>query len=388
MKQTSLFHGVARVTRLWTLFVLGWLVVLIASGIFLVQSTLGALDLAIGLTLIGGLGALYLWVTLRLALGPGDFDPEGPPRSQVRTRLMLISLMTLLVIAMVRLPGGTEIWWLIQHVVVAAGLALPAGLALWVMAAETGLALLLAWSITGRLDPILLMLLAFGAAAIAIRQLTINVAQLRIARDELARTAVDQERLRFARDLHDLLGHTLSLVILKSELAGRLLPGSPDLAAGEIRDVERSAREALQQVRTAVAGYRQPVLARELAAAGEMLAAADIDNAISDSAGSLPPALDGLLAWAVREGVTNVIRHSRAHRCDIRVSRREQEVELEVTDDGRGSQSGLLPPGSGLNGLVERTTAHGATMTAGAGANGGFRLLVRAPFHAGGEETA
>lgn len=373
-------------TRLWTLFVLGWLVVLIASGIFLVQSALGALDLAIGLTLIGGLGALYLWVTLRLALGPGDFDPEGPPRSQIRTRLILLGVMTLLVIAMVRLPGGTEIWWLIQHVVVAAGLALPAGLALWVMAGETGLALMLAWSITGRLDPILLMLLAFGAAAIAIRQLTINVAQLRSARDELARTAVDQERLRFARDLHDLLGHTLSLVILKSELAGRLLPASPALAAGEIRDVERSAREALQQVRTAVAGYRQPVLARELAAAGEMLAAADIVNTISDSAGPLPPALDGLLAWAVREGVTNVIRHSRARRCDIRVSRRAQEVELEVSDDGRGSQAGMSLVGSGLNGLAERTAAQGATMSAGTGANGGFRLLVRAPVNGREEE--
>jgi two-component system sensor histidine kinase DesK len=225
----------------------------------------------------------------------------------------------------------------------------------------------------------LLVQLAFAAGAIAIRQLTINVAQLHAARAALARQAVDRERLRFARDLHDLLGHSLSLVILKSELAGRLLPASPARAAVEIADVERTARESLRQVREAVAGYRQPVLERELAAARELLAAAGIGHRVEDSAGPLPAALDGLLAWAVREGVTNVIRHSRARVCEIRVDRSRGAVRLVVADDGGGAAEASTNGGHGLTGLAERAAAHGARIEAAPRPEGGFRLLVSAP---------
>jgi two-component system sensor histidine kinase DesK len=365
---------------LWTIFVLGWVVVLVGSGLALVEADLPGPRLALALIVLAGLIGLYLWLTLRHALGPSDLEPGGPTRSRVRNRLSILGMMTLLVITLVALSTGTEVWWLSQHVIVAAGLALPLGLAAWVIGAVTGLTVLGAWFITGDLDPILVMLLAFGAAAVAIRHLTISVAQLRVARDELARTAVDQERLRFARDLHDLLGHSLSLVILKSELAGRLLPAFPERAAGEIRDVEQAARGALQQVRTAVAGYRQPVLARELAAAAEMLTAANIAHVITDGSDGLPPEVDGLLAWAVREGVTNVIRHSRARHCEIRVARREDRVELTVVDDGQ-SGDGKAPapapaPGGGLTGLAERARAGGATVSARRRAEGGFELLV------------
>jgi two-component system sensor histidine kinase DesK len=366
-------------TRLWTVFVLGWVLALLASGIFLVQADLGGLRLILALTILTALGGMYLLVTLREALGPGDLEPGGPSRSQIRRRVFYLTAMVLLVIGLVSLNRETESWWLIQHVVVAAGLALPAGIASWATGGATLVALLAGWSITGRWDPMLLILLAFGAAAIAIRQLTLTVAQLRVARDALARTAVDQERLRFARDLHDLLGHTLSVVVLKSELAGRLLPDSPALAASEIRDVERSARDALQQVRTAVAGYRQPVLARELDAARELLAAAGIDCSVEIAAGPYPGDADGLLAWAVREGVTNVIRHSRARRCEIRIARNTKWIELAITDDGHSPATGAPSAGSGLAGLRERGAAQGATLAAGPKPDGGFRLALRLP---------
>jgi two-component system sensor histidine kinase DesK len=224
------------------------------------------------------------------------------------------------------------------------------------------------------------MQVAFGAGAVAIRQLTIAIAQLQAARGELARLAVAEERLRFGRDLHDLLGHSLSVIVLKSELAGRLLSVEPAKAAAEIADVERSARQALREVRGAVAGYRQLTLQAELAAARELLAAAGIMALIVDDVGSLPAPLDSLLAWAVREGITNVIRHSRAGRCEISLRRALDWVRLEVRDDGRGAPTQASSRGSGLAGLAERVAAVGGGLAAAANPDGGFLLALQAPF--------
>src|SRR5919202_637301 len=130
--------------------------------------------------------------------------------------------------------------------------------------------------------------------------------ELRLAREEMARLAVAEERLRFARDLHDLLGHSLSVIVLKSELAGRLALATPERAASELRDIEQVAREALREVREAVSGYRQAGLAQELEGAREALAAAGISVGIERSAGPLPAPVDSVLAWAVREAATNI----------------------------------------------------------------------------------
>src|SRR5690606_33830201 len=130
----------------------------------------------------------------------------------------------------------------------------------------------------------------------------------------------------------------------------------------------------LRQVRAAVAEYRRPALTSELAAAQELLAAAGIAATVNHSAGPLPPELDGLLAWAVREGVTNVIRHSRARRCAIRVSQVHGLAQVEVTDDGHGMAPGALSSGSGLAGLAERAVAHGGRLQAGPRPEGGFGL--------------
>lgn len=373
-------------SRLWTAYVLGWALVPLVSAGFLVTSRPPASRLALEILGVGSVAALYLWVGLRESLGPDDFDPGGPSRVRVRRRLLLLGGMSLLVIALSGREPETESWWLAQNVVVAAGLALPLGLAARVIGGVTALTLVGTWYLLGHPVLVTLILLAFGASAIAVRQLTITVAQLYAARDELAKTAVDQERLRFARDLHDLLGHSLSLVVLKSELAARLLPVAPDRAAREIRDVERSAREALQQVRTAVAGYRQPVLARELEAARELLGAAGIASTVDESAGALPAAMDGLLAWAVREGVTNVIRHSHAKRCEIRIRQNGGGTELSVLDDGLAGSDEAPKAGSGLPGLAERANGLGASVSAGALPDGGFRLLVSVPAVGATEE--
>lgn len=211
--------------------------------------------------------------------------------------------------------------------------------------------------------------------------------ELRAAREEIARLAVMTERLRIARDLHDLLGHNLSLIALKSELAGRLVGTSPERATIEIGDVEKVARTTLQEVREAVSNFRRPTLLSELHAAQEILTAAGIayhhnsDDSIIDT---LPTTVESVLAWAVREGVTNVIRHSRAHECIIRVGQNTHDTWVEVTDDGIGTIS--LPPvsnanngGNGLPGLIERVEALGGRCETARPAEGGFRLSVSVP---------
>jgi two-component system sensor histidine kinase DesK len=184
--------------------------------------------------------------------------------------------------------------------------------------------------------------------------------------------------LRFARDLHDLLGHSLSVIVLKSELAGRLAAASPERAADEIGDVERVAREALREVRQVVAGYRQPSLGRELESARLILQAAGITTRVDASAGRLHAASESTLAWAVREGVTNIVRHSRAQNAYIKLARADDHVGLEVIDDGVGYDGPTH--GSGLSGLGERVSAQDGVLTFGRRPEGGFRLAVELPL--------
>lgn len=372
-------HVSAPVTRLWIGFVLGWLPVFAVTAVRLVLDSRSRSRLPIALLLLMSCAALYLGLTLSGSIEASDLGPNGPTRSQCRRRLLLMAAMTSVIAGLVILVPHTGIWWLVMHVIIAAGLALPPVFATACIVVLLALTLTTAWAVSGSVDPMLLILIAFGASAIAVRQLTITVAHLRTAREELARAAVDQERLRFARDLHDLLGHSLSVIILKSELAGKLLPASAGRVATEITDVERAARDALGQVRQAVVGYRQPVLQRELAGARELLAGAGIDAEIEHSAGALPPPIDGLLAWAVREGVTNVVRHSQARRCEIRIDRYSGIVRLVVNDDGRGKEDAPPVRGTGLAGLAERAAVHGAELSVGPNPLGGFKLAIIAP---------
>jgi two-component system sensor histidine kinase DesK len=233
------------------------------------------------------------------------------------------------------------------------------------------------WGVTGTVA-------GAGALWALIAGLLRTNAALREARAELAELAVAEERLRFARDVHDLLGHDLSLIALKAELAGKLLPGRVDQAATEIAEIRGLSRGALTQVRHAVEGYRRLTLPGELAGARVALEAAGIELRVDAPGIALDPEPESVLAWAVREGTTNVIRHSRARHAEISLRPGDATAELEIADDGLGrpgpNGSGA-PDGHGLAGLRERATAVGGRVEAGAGSGGGFRLRVRVPAH-------
>ncbi|MEU4534826.1 sensor histidine kinase [Streptosporangium sp. NPDC023825] len=218
-----------------------------------------------------------------------------------------------------------------------------------------------------------------GVLFMGVRDTRMLVTRLRRAQEEVARLAASEERLRIARDLHDLLGHSLSLIVLKSELAGRLAENGSERAVAEIRDIESVARQALVEVRDAVTGYRQRGLSGELDGARTALEAAGTRVTIR-LAGTPPPGtLDELLGWAVREGVTNVVRHARATRCEIEVTVGGETATLGIVDDGRGAAP--YRPGIGLTGLTERVRAAGGTVSAGPCATG-FTLRVVVPLPA------
>jgi two-component system, NarL family, sensor histidine kinase DesK len=210
---------------------------------------------------------------------------------------------------------------------------------------------------------------------------------LRATQAELARVAVAEERLRIARDLHDLLGHSLSLITLKAELTRRLLDTDTRRARAEIGELETVARQSLSDVREAVAGYRQPDLVAELAAARDLLTTAGIACQVtSPPVILLPGDVDAVAAWTIREGVTNVVRHSNATALMITVAVRATATVIELTDNGTAADPVPAAPGrtgSGLAGLAERVQALGGSLAAGPVDGGGFRLRVSIP--AGGQ---
>jgi two-component system sensor histidine kinase DesK len=220
--------------------------------------------------------------------------------------------------------------------------------------------------------------------------------ELRAAREEIARLAVTTERLRIARDVHDLLGHNLSLIALKSELAGRLMRIAPERAAVEIGDIEQVARTTLREVREAVASYRQPTLANELHAAQEILTAAGMSCSYENTElhnHALPTAVESVLAWTVREGVTNVIKHSRARQCVISLQRERSTASIKISNDGPPEQTkngatthNTGKEGNGLRGLAERIEALGGQFDAGPLAGGGFCLVVAIPLKRSGRD--
>ncbi|HEX3721144.1 MAG TPA: sensor histidine kinase [Nitrolancea sp.] len=231
--------------------------------------------------------------------------------------------------------------------------------------------------------PITIEVLLIGATMLFLRRLITTNGELRRAREENARLAVAEERLRFARDLHDLLGHSLSLIALKSELAGRLIEVNPQRAQAEIRDIEQVTRDALREVREAVSGYRQPDLSSELYGARTALEAAGIDCQISNQITKLAPSAEAALGWAVREGVTNVIRHSGASLCHIELRELPEMVQLMVSDNGTKTTKMQAPQngrsGTGIAGLRERVAALGGQIETDQQSGGGFRLTVQLP---------
>jgi two-component system, NarL family, sensor histidine kinase DesK len=226
---------------------------------------------------------------------------------------------------------------------------------------------------------LVLSLLGIGAAMVAMGEIMRANRELHDARAELARLAVADERERFARDLHDLLGHSLSVISLKAQLARRRLPDDPEAAEAEVADIETVSRDALREVRETVSGYRKPALDAELQGARTALDAAGIETTIDRPAVELPAEVEAVLAWTVREAATNVIRHSGARHSTIRLVPALDQASVEIVDDGLGV-NGSEGGGTGLTGLHERLRQAGGRLEAGPREDGpGFRVRAIVP---------
>jgi two-component system sensor histidine kinase DesK len=216
-----------------------------------------------------------------------------------------------------------------------------------------------------------------GLIISTILRLFASIHELRETREELARAAVSEERLRFARDLHDLLGHTLSVMVIKAQAVRKLIPRDVEVAAEQAADIETIGRDALRQVRQAVTGYRGRGLDAELDGARAALRDAGIELRVRHEDVPLQGETGALLGWAVREGVTNVIRHSGADHCEISVTGRDGSAVLSVRDDGCG---GSTAKGNGLHGLTERISGADGRLEAGPADGGGYRMTVILPL--------
>jgi two-component system, NarL family, sensor histidine kinase DesK len=327
---------------------------------------------------VSGWSGLAVFITAYLVLVSRQTSRVLVPR--VVCTLLLLGLLALVL----TLSLGSAWLVLFVYVAVSCGAVLPLRAGSWAILGVTALMFLLALPThhaVGEISSLVLPALLGGFGMTGVRQLIRTTVELGEARATVAQLAANEERLRMARDLHDLLGHSLSLITLKSELAGRMLPDHTDQVAAQIADIEQVSRQALTDVREAVTGYRRPTLPGELAGARTALAAAGITADVPSDC-----AIDGIstdqeaaLAWALREGVTNVVRHSGARRCTVTLTARQtldgRRCELRVVDDGRNAV--LAPRGNGLTGLTERLLKVGGSLDT--ETNRGFTLTVRVP---------
>ncbi len=369
---------------LWLIWVI-WLPFATSDITKLLQAHLPLARLIGTLSAVTVFFCVYLWVTWRNA-----FRLMGKPSSTERGLLaqwLPVALLLTLSFIIIFLYHGVGSPFIFTSAYIGGRLPI-------VRAVQTVIVLVLLVVILGSLqhpdwsylEQGVILIFVVGIVTTLITRSITTGRELRLAREEIARLAVTAERLRIARDLHDLLGHNLSLIALKSELARRLLSVSPERAESEIGDVEQVARAMLQEVREAVGNYRQATLANELYAAQEILTAAGIVYTCEEDEGiqgTLSPPIEAVLSWTVREGVTNVIRHSRAHRCIVRVTHDIHSAQVEVIDDGAKTSSPVPVVGTtnnGLRGLTERIAALGGQCEAHAQASGGFRLAVSVPL--------
>lgn len=286
-----------------------------------------------------------------------------------RQTLFLIATIGALALAGSLVNSGASVFAIYAAAI--AGRLHPTRRAVTVVAALVGVGVVMVlispvpmpWRLAGP-TPALFFTAVVGATTIFDAERDRANRRLLRADEEIERLATIAERERIARDLHDLLGHTLSVVVLKSELAARLIRSDPDRAAADVAVIQQIGRAALGEVRSAVAGYRGQGLGSELDGARVALEAAGVDVAVHAEPIDLRPEQESALAMALREAVTNVIRHADAQGATISVTTVGAEVRLEVTDDGHGS-SGLA--GSGLLGMRERISALGGHVQVSAG---------------------
>ena len=310
---------------------------------------------ALLVTVAFGAAYLVLWIRART---DRQRLIENPPR---RLALAYVGTLLGLAAAMIGLlgeDGVASVVYLAVACVMVFPLRLAGPVVLALAAAVVALGGLEHWGsqVSTGFSVLAASVAIYGLRAVMSR----NIALLRAQREN-AELAVENERTRFARDLHDILGHSLTVITVKAELAQRLIDVDPERTRTELADLERLSRDALADVRRAVSGYRELTLPGELTRARMALAGADIEAVLPGSTEDVPGELRELFAWTVREGVTNVLRHSGATRCEVRLTARSAEVR----DDGTAGASARLAgepasPGSGLAGLRERAAAVGA----------------------------
>lgn len=233
----------------------------------------------------------------------------------------------------------------------------------------------------GFLLPALFIGLPTGIGAVMESQVRRSRTDVLRKQEEIEHLATIAERERISRDLHDLLGHTLSLITLKAELAGKLATRDAQAALREIKDIETTARTALSEVRAAVTGYRQVGFAYELDTARASLAAANIQLAAQVQPFAFPPAAENVMSLALREAVTNIVRHARAAtRCDVTLALEHGMVVLRVADDGGAADLKAIRAGNGLTGMHERVSALGGRLVVSGGR--GLTLELTLPLGA------
>jgi two-component system sensor histidine kinase DesK len=355
-------------------------------------------------------------------LGSATFVP-GQEARHPWAAAALLAVQAVASVAVV--AGSPESSLLFSLLAIAGVVALSAAPALWWVAGSTGLGVAAVVGGDGTGDQVAataLVTVLSGLGCWAFRRLFAVIGELGRTREELARAAVAQERERFSRDLHDLLGHTLSVIVVKAQAARRMAELDPAAAAGHAGDIETIGRRALTEVRQAVAGYAGRGLAAEVDEAVRALTAAGAAVSVHRAEGPLPPEVDALFGWVVREGVTNVVRHASARTCRIAWSVDGPAARLTITDDGQGATHPAAAPsaggpgvsepggggpgadgpgadgpgadgpgadgpgadgpgggGRGLAGLRERVAAAGGRLEVASAAGGGFRLAVEVP---------
>jgi two-component system sensor histidine kinase DesK len=375
------------------------------------------------------LGTLFTGVWLFYLIGPvvGLFTGKYSPAYQW-TGLAIIVVFSAIYLAVVpRWPIGSR--YALPSLAVMAGLAIVAcvvyggtgAVSLWIfLSSASGLLVdkprwalravlvcaagYLIFGLTshvGRADFLgsLLPVVFVGPCMIGLRRQFRLTAELAQAREEVVQLAASEERLRLARDMHDLTGQSLSMITLKSELAARLLGRLPasadrDRARDEVEQVAAVSRQTLQDIREAISGYRRPTLAVEMITARTALASADIaardDAELTVRSGTFDPDAEAALAWCLREAVTNVVRHSGAKNCYISLRQRAGAMSLTVRDDGQGHAPAAgcgtpplpaapAPPSSGLRGMSERLSAVGGTLEVRPDLGPGFSLTATVP---------
>ena len=346
-----------------------WFVFTVPSAVQILQSGHAAGQLALAGSIVAW-GLIWIWYWTRAA-----------GRSHTAEIVGLAANVVLLAVFALFTPAPYNVGGVLVFAFIIAGFCFPLRQAIWIMAGLSVLEIALevlrldspSIAASGLVNSILV-----GVVGIGGRIFYQSYQQLVAAREQLAHLAVTEERLRFARDLHDLIGQSLSVLVLKSELVGKQLPADADESLrAEVRDITHVARSSLNDVREAVAGYRRPTLQTEIASARHALRAAGIGLLVEDRVGVLAPEKDGVLAWCLREAVTNVLRHSGARKCEVRLSQANGTVNLEVADDGRGA--GTFNGGSGLAGMRERVDLVGGSMRVGSENGGGLHLEVSVP---------